>query len=155
MITIKNSVGRLYGQIVEESDWEKSVNFVTPPKNNLQVATMQRPISTIEPHVHKETARNVVGTQEVLIILEGSMRVTFFEVDGDFLASHIVGKGQVIVLIAGGHSFEILSPLKMVEVKQGPYGGPFEKQRIQPQNVPDKTETQPLLQETSHDETEV
>ena len=39
-------------------------------------------------------------------------------------------QGDVILLIAGGHGFEVLEDLNMIEVKQGPYVGDADKTRI-------------------------
>jgi hypothetical protein len=36
----------------------------------------------------------------------------------------------VILLISGGHGFEVLEELNMVEVKQGPYAGDADKTRF-------------------------
>jgi mannose-6-phosphate isomerase-like protein (cupin superfamily) len=38
--------------------------------------------------------------------------------------------GDVILLIKGGHGFEVLEELEMIEVKQGPYLGEQDKVRF-------------------------
>lgn len=35
----------------------------------------------------------------------------------------VIGKGDLIVLLSGGHGFEILEDTKFFEVKQGPFIG--------------------------------
>ena len=40
------------------------------------------------------------------------------------------GAGDVILLIEGGHGFEVLEEIEMVEVKQGPYAGERDKERF-------------------------
>ena len=44
--------------------------------------------------------------------------------------SRVLGPGDVILLISGGHGFEVLEELNMVEVKQGPYAGETDKTRF-------------------------
>ena len=35
-----------------------------------------------------------------------------------------------MLFCAGGHGFEVLEEIEMIEVKQGPYGGDTDKRRI-------------------------
>jgi hypothetical protein len=44
--------------------------------------------------------------------------------------SRVLGPGDVILLISGGHGFEVLEELNMVQVKQGPYAGETDKTRF-------------------------
>ncbi len=37
----------------------------------------------------------------------------------------------MILLITGGHGFEVLEEIEMIEVKQGPYSGEDDKTRFQ------------------------
>jgi hypothetical protein len=39
--------------------------------------------------------------------------------------------GDVILLVNGGHGFEVLEEVEMFEVKQGPYVGDQDKTRFQ------------------------
>ena len=36
----------------------------------------------------------------------------------------------MILLAVGGHGFEVLEEIEMIEVKQGPYAGDLDKQRF-------------------------
>jgi hypothetical protein len=36
----------------------------------------------------------------------------------------------VVLLIEGGHGFEVMEDVEMIEVKQGPYGGDQDKTRF-------------------------
>jgi hypothetical protein len=38
--------------------------------------------------------------------------------------------GDVILLASGGHGFEVLEEIEMIEVKQGPYAGDQDKTRF-------------------------
>ena len=48
----------------------------------------------------------------------------------EYRTSRVLGPGDVILLISGGHGFEVLEELNMVEVKQGPYVGETDKTRF-------------------------
>ena len=39
----------------------------------------------------------------------------------------MLGPGDVILLISGGHGFEVIEEIDMVEVKQGPYADDMDK----------------------------
>jgi hypothetical protein len=66
-------------------------------------------------------SREVYYTQEVLLLRKGKLRVDFYDRDQRYLESRILVGGDVILLIEGGHGFEVLEEVEMVEVKQGPY----------------------------------
>jgi len=66
----------------------------------------------------------------VLIIKRGRLRVDFFDRNQNYLESSILETGDVILLAAGGHGFEALEEIEMIEVKQGPYAGENDKTRF-------------------------
>ena len=41
----------------------------------------------------------------------------------NYLESRVLEGGDTILLAGGGHGFEVLEDLAMIEVKQGPYAG--------------------------------
>jgi hypothetical protein len=56
--------------------------------------------------------------------------VDFFTEDREYRKSRILEAGDVILLVKGGHGFEVLETLNMVELKQGPYAGDADKTRF-------------------------
>jgi mannose-6-phosphate isomerase-like protein (cupin superfamily) len=70
-------------------------------------------------------------TQEVLVIKKGKLRVDFYDEYEEYLESRILGAGDVILLVSGGHGFKVLEELEMIEIKQGPYAGDADKVRFQ------------------------
>jgi hypothetical protein len=44
--------------------------------------------------------------------------------------------GDVILLIKGGHGFEVEEDVEMFEIKQGPYAGDADKTRFMPLSGP-------------------
>ena len=101
---------------------KKGINFFTDPKLNQQVAYMNHPKNhLIQPHTHKNSLRKIKGTTEVLIILDGILKINFFYIKKKFLFSRLAKKNDIIILLSGGHGFEVKKNCKMIEVKQGPY----------------------------------
>lgn len=75
-------------------------------------------------HQHHQVKRQATLTQEVLILQEGSMQAVIFDMDKNQVASFTMEKGDVIMLLQGGHGFTVLSEnTQFIEVKNGPYLG--------------------------------
>ena len=85
----------------------------------------------IDPHVHNPVNRSVQYTQEVLFIKRGRLRVDFYDNEQTYIESRILQAGDVILLATGGHGFEVLEEIEMIEVKQGPYAGDQDKTRFE------------------------
>ena len=110
---------------------EAGIQFFTPPDYSQQLGCMRHPAGhLIEPHVHNPVSRAVHFTQEALFLRRGRLRVDFYNEAGVYLESRELQAGDVILLIRGGHGFEVLEEIEMVEVKQGPYVGDADKTRI-------------------------
>lgn len=110
------------------------VSFVTPNEFSQQLAYMQHPAGkVIQPHVHKPVKREITTTFEVLVIQRGKLRADFYTRDQDYLFSKTLRAGDTILLTeAGGHGFEALEELEMLEIKQGPYVEGMDKVRFDP-----------------------
>ncbi|MDJ0927411.1 MAG: hypothetical protein QNJ73_07135 [Gammaproteobacteria bacterium] len=110
---------------------EAGIHFFTPDDLSQQLAYMHHPTGKlIAPHVHNPVPRQVHYTQEVLVIRRGRLRVDFYDEGQNYLQSRILEAGDVILLIEGGHGFEVLDEVEMFEVKQGPYVGEEDKTRF-------------------------
>lgn len=114
--------------IVRSSFNEPGITFFTADELSQQLAFMRHPAGKlITPHVHNPVPREVSYTQEVLLIRKGRLRVDFYTAEQAYLHSTILGAGDFILLATGGHGFEALDDLEMIEVKQGPYAGNQDK----------------------------
>ncbi|HEY4150662.1 MAG TPA: hypothetical protein VGM41_17105 [Chitinophagaceae bacterium] len=124
---------QLLAIIIRASYNESGIKFFTPDEFSQQLAYMNRPAGyVIPPHVHNLVDRQVALTQEVLFIRQGKLRVDFYDDHKIYLESTVLTTGDVILLAAGGHGFEMLEPTEMIEVKQGPYCGEADKVRFDP-----------------------
>jgi len=132
---IVNTNGQIMAIIISYRFNEKGIHFFTPNEFSQQLAYMNHPAGKIiEPHYHNAVQRNVVFTQEVLVIKKGKLKVDFYDDDLNYTQSRVLETGDVILLSAGGHGFEVLEDLEMIEVKQGPYQGELDKTRFNAKN---------------------
>lgn len=116
--------GTLYALIVPSKLPVDGVRFLTPQESPFQVGVMERPAGYIvQPHRHPPRDVHIQGTPEFLSIAEGRVRAIVYDDVWAVLGEAILGPGDAILFLAGGHSFEILESCRMVEVKQGPYTG--------------------------------
>ena len=119
--------------VIVSRDFDKpGIHFFTPDDLSQQLAYMRHPAGkVIDPHVHNPVDRSVQYTQEVLFIKRGRLRVDFYDNDQNYIESRILQAGDVILLATGGHGFEVLEEIEMIEVKQGPYAGDQDKTRFE------------------------
>ena len=131
MISEIRHQGRMLALIVSHQFSEPGIHFFTPNDFSQQLAYMRHPAGKlIAPHVHNPVARSVDYTLEVLFIKRGKLRVDFYDDGQTYLESKVIEAGDVILLATGGHGFEVLEELEMIEVKQGPYAGDQDKTRF-------------------------
>ena len=123
--------GQLLAIILTHDHDASGIQFFTPDDFSQQLAYMHHPAGkVIEPHVHNPVRREVHYTQEVLFIKRGKLRVDFYTEHQAYLSSRVLVGGDVLLLATGGHGFEVLEEIEMIEVKQGPYAGALDKTRF-------------------------
>ncbi len=121
--------------IIRTSYQREGIEFFTPPEYSQQLGYMNRPKGyVIDPHIHLPLRRNVKYTNEVLYLKSGHVRVDFYDNQKNYLQSEELHAGDVILLIVGGHGFEMLEDSEIIEVKQGPYAGDLDKKRFNPED---------------------
>ena len=123
--------GITYALIIRREFARPGIHFFTPNDYSQQLGYMSHPAGhRIEPHVHRDVARSVRRTQEALIIRKGSLRVDFYAENRQRVASRTLQAGDVMLLVNGGHGFEVVEACEMIEIKQGPYIGDEDKIRF-------------------------
>ncbi|MEK7226592.1 MAG: hypothetical protein AAB221_13045, partial [Bacteroidota bacterium] len=128
---IKNNESIL-AYIIRRNFRKEGIHFFTPDDFSQQLAYMNRPKGyAIDPHIHNVVPRQVHLTQEVLLVKKGRVRIDFYDDQKNYLESRVLITGDVILLAAGGHGFEMLEETEMIEVKQGPYTGDQDKVRFE------------------------
>jgi len=125
--------GMVLAMILRREFRRDGIEFFTPPEYSQQLAYMKRAAGyVIAPHVHNPVAREVQHTSEVLFVKSGRVRVDFYDDARNYVRSVELAAGDVILLVSGGHGFEMLEECEMIEVKQGPHVGEADKTRFDP-----------------------
>ena len=99
---------------------------VAPDDEFLQLATLRMEKGkTFKPHKHIwKSGSDVVIGQESWIVVQGSVKVFFYDVDDTLLSTEILNPGDCSMTFKGGHTYEILEDDTIVyEYKTGPYTG--------------------------------
>jgi len=110
---------------------KKGISFITPNHYNLQLGFMNHPKDyKIKPHLHFQKKLKRINTSEVLYLIEGKLRINFYNNKKKYLFSEIVNKGDTVMLINEGHGFQVLKKAILFEVKQGPYNISLDKKKF-------------------------
>ena len=115
--------GILYAIIHRKDDWKEGLDFITPESAFIQAGTFKYPKGKqCNPHYHIENERPNNLTQECNIVMSGSMAATIYDNKNQVIHTELLRAGDMIVVLAGGHGYEILEDnTKVVECKNGPF----------------------------------
>lgn len=116
--------GRLYALVVPRSLPVSGVKFLTPETSPFQCGLMEHQKGhTIRAHSHAPKTYDIHSMSEFLYVERGKVRATIYDEGWNILATETLATGDALLLLAGGHGFEVLESCRMIEVKQGPYPG--------------------------------
>jgi hypothetical protein len=114
--------GNLLAIVISKEQTEncKGIKFFTPSNVPVQVAYMRHPNGTdIAAHRHSPSRRTIDNTSEVLVVVKGVLLATLM---GPWENQTLTLRaGDAIILLSGGHRFEILEDAELWEIKQGPW----------------------------------
>jgi hypothetical protein len=123
--------GRPYALIIHGGMQPEATTFLTDDEHLLQVGFIVRKGGEpILPHLHLEAIRKVNETWEFLWVRQGSTTVTLYSSDRQPIAQRLLRQGDAILLMGGGHGFEVHEDLVLLEIKQGPFVGTLDKERF-------------------------
>lgn len=109
----------------------EKTTFLTPSELNLQVGFVVYPAGgEVARHLHRPLERHIVGTSEVLVVKEGRCQMDIYDDDRRLVATRELRKGDIMLMVGGGHGFRMLEDTVLLEIKQGPYTGLDEKERF-------------------------
>ena len=113
---------KIYAIIIKNKFSKKGANFLTENSLSQQVAHMKyKKGHKIKSHFHKKWVRKIATSMEALFIKSGKLRVDFYTTKGKYFMSKILSEKDLILLIYGGHGFEVIKNVNMIEIKQGPF----------------------------------
>jgi len=102
-------------------------NEIIEPDNFIQCAALKMEKGkTFRPHKHitKEVTDYDRIAQESWVVLEGSVKCVFYDIDDTIIAEPILMRGDASFTLHGGHTYTILEDKsKILEYKTGKYTG--------------------------------
>lgn len=121
--------------IVNRFDYIKTRTDIVPEENFIQCATLKMEKGKTFPahkHIVKERHYEKKIAQESWVVIKGSVRCKFYDVDNTLIAEPILKPGDASFTLYGGHTYEILEEDTIVyEYKTGPYEGQeFDKELL-------------------------
>ncbi len=126
---IKSKKGDIIAIIIKHDVDPEGVVFYTPSAFSQQLGLLKhKKGSKIRAHMHLVRAREVKYTQEVLHIKKGKIKVYLYDDERKHIGTRTLHEGDTILLAFGGHGIEVVEDSLILEVKQGPYTDPSEKE---------------------------
>ena len=127
---IRDRKNNLLALIIRKNEIVKDKYFATENNYDFQLAAFNlKNKAVIERHIHNEQNRNIKTTSEVLIVLEGELRIEIFDYELDLVETVNIFQHDTIALLGGGHGIDVKQDTKLIEVKQGPYDPETDKKR--------------------------
>ena len=145
LVTPVHENGACYTEHIEHIAWNgkplayiirtemnpEKTTFLTPPAFKQQVGFIVYPAGgEIQRHVHRPLERNIVGTSEVLIVQKGRCEIDIYNDNRELVVTRELSRGDIMLMVGGGHGFRMLEDTVFLEIKQGPYTGIDEKERF-------------------------
>lgn len=110
---------------ISSNEWGDGLKFYSNDDEYMQVGTWgYDKDKELLAHSHNEVSREVLYTQEVLYIKQGSIEASIYDINDNLVEKFIAKEGDVVILLRGGHGYRILEDkTQVLEVKNGPYVG--------------------------------
>ncbi len=116
--------------VIFASEDVESIEFFSPPDFSQQIGLIHRKANYVVPlHKHNEISREVLRTQEVLVVRTGSCEITLQK--DSIREKVILRSGDSILLASGAHEIRFIEDTQLLEIKQGPYLGLQDKEILE------------------------
>lgn len=103
---------------------EDKYNFLTPESGPFQLGmSFYSAGETVKNHAHLPRDIRVTRVQELIVVSRGKTRLRLYDEERAPAGEAVLETGDIVLLTAGGHGFDVLEDTKIVELKQGPYDG--------------------------------
>lgn len=107
-------------QSLDRIDIVDAENFIQCSALNLKRGKTFKP----HKHIHKERTHKNQIAQESWVVIRGSVKCIFYDLDDTIIAEPILNVGDASFTLGGGHNYLILDDNTIVyEYKTGPYEG--------------------------------
>jgi len=121
----------IYAKIIKASDVPGYDGFFTDKDDEVQFGILgfKKNYKT-GAHYHNKIQDKTNPTDEIIILLEGSCRIDFYNNKGDYIKSLEFSKGDIIILYRGAHNVLFYEDTKMFTFKTGAYDKDLSDTRI-------------------------
>ncbi len=119
--------------ILVKGESKEGLNFISEDKDYLQVGLWNyKKGKELLAHKHLIAKREVLKTQEVIFVKKGSLKADIYSDEGKLVETLRLSTGDLLILLNGGHGYEILEDgTEVIEVKNGPYlGSELDRKRV-------------------------
>lgn len=125
MVYSKLQPTTLIGLVFRAEGFEKGRVDIAPTNEFLQCSALEMDEGkTFRPHKHISIEKTTNIAQECWVIMEGSVKVIWYDIDDTVLCEKLLGPGDMAMTFRGGHNYEVLEDETLVyEFKTGPYWG--------------------------------
>jgi len=105
--------------------WNNDLNFFSKDDEFIQAGSwIYQQGKKLLPHTHNKVKREVNLTQEVIYVKKGKIIASIYDLNEKRIAEVDVNEGDIIILLNGGHGYEIAEDeTQVLEIKNGPYLG--------------------------------
>lgn len=133
IVEIKEGDMVLARHIPAAAAWTDGLSFFSQNDDFIQVGVWGYGAGKeLKAHIHNEVPRQVLWTQEVLFVRTGRLRARIYNTREELVEQLEVSAGDIIILLRGGHGYDILEDgTQVLEIKNGPYvGAELDRRRL-------------------------
>jgi mannose-6-phosphate isomerase-like protein (cupin superfamily) len=128
-LEIINANGQVLCYVIPKSTRPEKTTFITPADGKQQVGFIVYPKGgVIARHIHKPLERHIIGMAEVIVVRSGHCQIDVYDEALSLVATRDLYQGDVVLMVGGGHGFQIKEDTVLLEIKQGPYLGVDDKE---------------------------
>lgn len=101
---------------------DQRYNFICPDHYPFQLGvSFYRGGDVVRDHEHLPRQLSISMFQELVLVTRGRAAMRLYDGGRRLIGTWSLASGDLVLLIAGGHGFDMLEDTKIVEVKQGPF----------------------------------
>lgn len=121
----------VFAKIIRASYKAQDTEFFTNPNDEIQLGYISykknyKTGAHYHNHLNKETNR----TDEILIVQNGSARVDFYNLKGEYIVSSEIFENDILIIHQGGHNIVFYEDTKVLAIKSGVYENEHSKTRM-------------------------
>lgn len=125
--------GMVLARHISTTDLAEGLSFYSKDEEYIQVGSWRyNQGKELLAHIHNEVKREVLRTQEVLLVTQGKVKACIYDLQERLAEEIVVQAGEILVLLQGAHGYTILEDdTRVIEIKNGPYlGADVDRRRI-------------------------